>query len=99
MCVPAVPKAVAALVLENVLFAEDFCFGDILDVAFNGKRIVDGAEGVYKHVELARCELRRNIVGKTGPEKRQMALVVDFEFCGRNVYFREKIHAVNLNRI
>ena len=99
MCVPTVPKSVATFIFKDVAFAKDFVARDILNHALDRKRIVDSAEGICKYVELARCKLRRNIVCKTGPEKCQMARVVDFKIRGRDVIFREKVHTPNLYRI
>jgi len=96
--VPAVPKSVAALVLENILFAEDFCFDNILDVAFNGKRVVDGAEGVCENLEFFRCKLRRNVVCKTRSEKRQTAVVINPDARFRNLDSSRKLHRTNLIR-
>lgn len=97
--VPAVPKSVAALVLENILFAEDFCFDNILDVAFNGKRVVDGAEGVRHHLEFPFRKLRRNVVCKARPEKRDAARVIDANARFRNLDSSRKLHRTNLIKI
>ena len=93
------PKSVATFIFKDVAFAKGFVARDILDVAFDGKRIVDSAEGICQHLEFPRYKLRRNIVCKTGPEKCQMARVVDFKIRGGDVNFREKVHTPNLYRI
>ena len=99
MCAPAMPKSVAAFIFKDVFIFENFSLGNCLELARQGNWIVDRPERVCHHLEFSLCELCRNVVCKAGSEKRQTAAVIDFEICGRDVYFRVKVHAVNLNRI
>ena len=104
MRVPAVPKVIAVAVvatyiLEHVGVAVDFTFGDVLYHLGNRERVVNRSEWACLHFEFTRRELCRNVVCKTGTDEYQVRLVVDAQIAGGNVYFREKVHTANLNRI
>ena len=92
------PESVASRVLKNIFFSENFPIGNRLDLTLQRNRVVYGAERVRERMELATFELRRYVVCKTRTEECQAAVVIDFEISGGKVYFREEIHAANLNR-
>ena len=94
MRIEAMPELVASRILENVVFSENFLAGDGIDLARYGDGIVHGPEWVRERMELAACELCRDVVCKTRSEKRDVRGVVYLESRFGYVYFGKKLHMI-----
>ena len=98
MRVETVPELVATFVLENVAVAKRFAACYTAELPRDGKRVVDGAEGVCEHVELSGGKLRRDVVRETRTEEREVLGVVDLERRFGRCHFGEKLHALNIGK-